>query len=248
MTAASAFRVAVYYAPELDDPLWDAGNRWLGRDPETDVAFARPVAIDIPNLTGEPALYGLHATLKPPMRLVSGTRYEDFAAAAAELAAGLNAFPLPPLAVENLDGFLALREQQPSPALRSLADSAVAALDGFREQPEAAELARRRRHGLTDAEEAMLQRWGYPYVFQLWRFHITLSRRLDEAEMAAARPLAHAYFADAQARPRRVSSVALFTQRAPGQPFLLAQRFPLAPERSVIRRAPDRRASPGHPG
>jgi putative phosphonate metabolism protein len=225
----TTFRVAVYYAPELDDPLWVAGNQWLGRDPETGATFARRPAIDIPHLTDEPALYGLHATLKPPMRLAPGTRYEDFAAAVTELAAGLQAFPLPPLAVDNLDGFLALREQEDSRDLQALADSAVATLDGFREQPEAEELARRRRHGLSEAEETMLERWGYPYVFQLWRFHITLSRRLDAAEMRKARPIAEAHFAEALAVPRRVSSLAVFTQRGAGQPFLIAQRFPLPP-------------------
>jgi putative phosphonate metabolism protein len=228
VTRSPTFRVAVYYAPEPDDPLWAAGNRWLGRDPETGATLQRPDGIDIPNLTDEPAGYGLHATLKPPMRLAPGTRYEDFSGAVADLAAGLNAFALPPLAVQNLDGFLALREQEPSPDLQALADSAVATLDAFREQPEAAELARRRRHGLTEAEDAMLERWGYPYVFQLWRFHITLTRRLDEAEMAKVRPIAEGYFAEALELPRRVSSLAVFTQRAQGQPFLIAQRFPLA--------------------
>jgi putative phosphonate metabolism protein len=230
MTGPSAFRVAVYYTPDLDDPLWTVGNRWLGRDPETGATLARPWAgpggLDIPNLTDEPALYGLHATLKPPMRLAPGTRYEDFAAAVADLAEGLATFPLPPLAVENLDGFLALREQAESADLQALADCAVATLDGFREQPEAAELARRRRHGLSEAEEAMLERWGYPYVFQLWRFHITLSRRLDAAEMAKARPIAEIYFAEALASRRRVSALTVFTQRAAGAPFLIAQRFP----------------------
>ena len=228
MTAPSSIRVAVYYAPELDDPLWTAGNRWLGRDPETGATLSRPQLTGIPNLTNEPALYGLHATLKPPMRLAPGAAYEDFMASVSEVAARLQAFPLPPLAVENLDGFLALREQEPSPELQALADSVVTDLDGFRAQPEAAELARRRQHGLTEAEEAMLVRWGYPYVFQLWRFHITLSRRLDEAEMAEARPVAEAYFAEALNLPRRLTSLAVFTQRAPGQPFLVAQRVPLA--------------------
>ena len=229
MTRPSTFRVAVYYAPELDDPLWKAGNAWLGRDPETGATLDRPKKIDIANLTDEPALYGLHATLKPPMRLAPGTRYEDFAAAVTELAAGLAEFPLPPLGVTDMDGFLVLREQETSRNLQALADSAVATLDGFREQPEAAELARRRRHGLTEAEETMLERWGYPYVFQLWRFHITLSRRLDAAEMAKARPIATEYFKQALAHPRRVSSLSVFTQRAPGHPFLLAERVPLKP-------------------
>jgi putative phosphonate metabolism protein len=227
MTRANTFRVAVYYAPESHDPLWAAGNRWLGRDPETGATLTQPAVIDIPNLTNEPAGYGLHATLKPPMRLAPGTRYDDFAQAVAELADGLTTFTLPPLAVQELDGFLALREQKPSPDLQALADSAVATLDGFREQPEAEELARRRRHGLTEAEDAMLERWGYPYVLQLWRFHITLSRRLNAAEMAKVRPIAEGYFAMALAHPRTVSSLAIFTQRAAGAPFLIAERCPL---------------------
>jgi hypothetical protein len=74
----------------------------------------------------------------------------------------------------------------------------------------------------------MLERWGYPYVFALWRFHITLSRRLDAAEMAIARPAAEAHFAAALAQPRAVSSLAIFTQRSAASPFLIAQKFPLA--------------------
>jgi hypothetical protein len=141
---AAEFRVAVYYTPEADDSLWAAGNRWLGRDPETGATLPRPEGLTIPHLTDEPAVYGLHATLKPPMRLAAGTRYEDFVAAVAELAAGIPAFPLPPLAVAEMDGFLALREQAPSPALQALADATVARLDRFRAPPPAAELARRR--------------------------------------------------------------------------------------------------------
>jgi len=143
------------------------------------------------------------------------------------LAAGLAPFDLPRLAVENYGGFLALRDQAPSIPLQATADCVVATLDPFRAQPGEAELARRRKHGLTPTEEAMLIRWGYPHVFAHWKFHITLSRRLTPDEMARAKPLAESYFAAALARPRQVMSLALFTQRDAGQPFLLAERFPL---------------------
>jgi hypothetical protein len=221
----SAFRVAVYYAPELDDPLWQAGTRWLGRDPETGATLAPPET-GIDALTDEPAGYGLHATLKPPMRLVTGISYEHFHDAVTTLATGLSPFALPKLAVEDYGGFLALRDQEPSIPLQALADCVVATLDPFRAQPGEAELARRRKHGLTPGQEAMLIRWGYPQVFAHWQFHITLSRRLSAEEMARAKPLAEAYVAEAVALPRRVSSLALFTQRDAGAPFLLAERFP----------------------
>ena len=71
-----------------------------------------------------------------------------------------------------------LRETEPSAALQALADACVEQLDRFRAPPSDAELARRRRASLTPRQDAMLVRWGYPYVFDTWFFHMTLTRRL----------------------------------------------------------------------
>jgi hypothetical protein len=225
MSLADGFRVAVYYAPERDDPLWRAGTQWLGRDPESGEAFPIPDAIGDPGLIAEPSAYGFHGTLKPPMRLADGRGYEEFLDAVRQLALGLRPFDLPQFSVQNLNGFLAVREAEPSPALQALADVTVASLDSFRAQPSEAELARRRKGGLSPAEESMLSRWGYPYVFQLWRFHLTLSRRLSEGEMARLRPSAEAWFDEAFGKPRRCQSLAVYTQRASGAPFELSDRI-----------------------
>ena len=74
-------------------------------------------------VTAEPRQYGFHATLKPPMRLRSGAEWDALAGAAAELAAGIAPFELPPMAVTDVHGFLALRETEPSPPLQALADA-----------------------------------------------------------------------------------------------------------------------------
>lgn len=219
-------RVAVYYAPAPADPLWRAGCTWLGRDPETAATLKQPPVPDLPALTADPRMYGFHATLKPPMRLA--TSYDLFLEDAARLASTLTAFDLPPLAVADLSGFLALRETRPSPELQALADACVAGLDAHRAPPDAAELARRRRNGLPPAQDAMLTRWGYPHVFETWFFHMTLTRRLSPEEQAAVRPAAEAFFAPALPAPRRVDALTLFTQAGPGAPFLIAERLPLA--------------------
>ena len=112
-------------------------------------------------------------------------------------------------------------------SLQSLADACVARLDEFRAPADEAELARRRKSGLPPAQDANLLRWGYPYVFDTWFFHMTLTRRLTEAEHAIYRPAAEAYFAAALEPPHRVEDICLFTQREPGAPFILAQRLPL---------------------
>jgi hypothetical protein len=225
MSDSSPYRVAVYYAPEASDPLWTAGTTWLGRDPESRAVLNQPPGIGT-ELTAEAAGYGLHGTLKPPMRLAPGRSFVDFVSAVADLACSLNAFAMPPLSVQILQGFLAIRETAPSPDLQALSDVTVATLDPFRASLSATELEKRRRHGLRAAEEAMLARWGYPYVFQRWQFHLTLSRRLTEAEAAALRPVAEAYFAPALNARRLCRSLALFTQEAPGAPFRLAERLP----------------------
>jgi putative phosphonate metabolism protein len=220
-------RVAIYYAPAADDPLAYAAARWLGRDAETGASVVQPKVPDIDTVTAEPRLYGFHATLKPPFRLRDGVRWDDLLGAAERLAANTAPFDLPRLFVADLRGFLALRESEPCPPLQTLADDAVARLDAFRAPPDDAELARRRRSRLSAEQDAMLVRWGYPYVFETWFFHMTLTRRLDTDERAVLLPAAQAHFAASLSVPRRVDTLCLFTQREPGAPFVMAERLML---------------------
>ena len=218
-------RVALYYAPAVSDPLWRAACAWLGRDPETAATVPQPDVPDIGAVTADARVYGFHCTLKPPMRLL--TNYRAFVADAAAAVGALASFAMPPLHVADLSGFLAVREAEPCPALRALADACVAGVDHHRAPPDEAELARRRASGLSPAREANLLRWGYPGVFDEWRFHMTLTRRLTNAERAVFRPAAEAHLASALPHRRRVEEVCVFTQAGPGAPFTIAERLPL---------------------
>ena len=218
-------RYAVYYAPQQDDPLWTAGCAWLGREPARGMLAQGPDGLD--GITAEARLYGFHATLKPPMRLRPGCTREDVLTALREVAAGVPAFELPQLAVRDWHGFLCLRETSPSPELQALADACVAGLDHLRETPGAGELARRRAGGLSPAQDANLLRWGYPHVLAAWRFHMTLTRRLSDAERPGWQAAAEAHFAAALAMPRRAADICVFAQPGPGQPFTLAERLTL---------------------
>jgi putative phosphonate metabolism protein len=224
---AGMARVGVYYAPAADDPLAVAGAAWLGRDADRNVALTQPAVPNIAALTAEPRRYGFHATLKPPMRLAEGRSWFAFLAAARAVAASVPAFDLPALHVADLHGFLALRETAPCPPLQALCDRCVAALDDFRAPPDDAELQRRRRASLSAEQDAMLVRWGYPYVFGTWFFHMTLTRRLDATEKMQVKPLAEAFFAEAIAAPRRVAEMCVFTQAGPDADFVIAERLPL---------------------
>jgi hypothetical protein len=226
-TAPTPARVGLYYAPAIDDPLWSRAAAWLGRDPETNAPCKQPDLPDIAGITADPRGYGFHATLKPPMRLRAGVTWNDVVTATEEVAAGLPAFDLPPMAVTDLQGFLALCDTTPSTALQACADLCAVGLDHLREPPDAAEIARRTAPYHSPAHKIMLARWGYPYMFATWFFHMTLTRRLSPAEKAIYMPAAEAHFGDLPSQPRRVTDLCLYTQAAIGAPFTLAMRFPL---------------------
>jgi hypothetical protein len=221
-------RVAIYYAPSADDPLSERAATWLGRNALYDAPAALQPPIDgIADVTADPRSYGFHATLKPPMRLHPGTDWSSFVAAVRATAAKLKPFPLPRLAVSDISGFLALRETEPSASLQTLSDACVEQLDAFRSPPSGEELARRRKSPLTPEQDGMLVRWGYPYVFGTWFFHMTLTRRLSADEKAVFMPAAIDWFAGALRQPRTVHDICLFTQRAPGSHFTIADRIRL---------------------
>ena len=229
MTLGPASRVALYWTPDRADPLAVAGNAWLGRDPELGVPVGQPELPGIEEFTADARLYGFHATLRPPMRLATG--WDEFITAADGVASRTAEFDLPPLRVSVLDGFLALCLSAPSRKLHDLADACVRATDAHRLRPDAAELAKRRKGGLSVDQERLLLEWGYPHVMEHWRFHMTLSRRLTEGEVAVVLPAARRHFAPALSVQRRVCEVAVFTQAAAcdaAQPFLIGNRLALS--------------------
>ncbi|WP_270934258.1 DUF1045 domain-containing protein [Falsiroseomonas oryzae] len=220
-------RVALYWAPRLDDPLHALGSAWLGRDAETGATLPQPAlpGLDIAELTADPRSYGLHATLKPPFRLRTG--WHALRDAAMDLAARTRPFALPPLMLAEHHGFLALVESTKSAELQAFCDACVEALDAHRAPPTEEEIARRRPERMTERQRRLLQRWGYHYVFEEWWFHVTLTRRLTPEERAMVQPALAAHLGDAPALPRRLTELCLFSQAAPGAPFLIAERLPL---------------------
>lgn len=216
-------RVAVYWAPPAADPLWTLGARWLGRDAETGDSVPQPDVPGLAALTASPRRYGFHATFKAPIALAGS--YEAFLADARVLARSLKPARLPPLAVCALEGFAALCPSEEAPALTALAAAVVTGLDHHR-RPEPAEKQASRAHGRTPAQAAHLARWGYPFVLEEWRFHMTLS------DGGAATPsllaTARRHFAAALGRPRRAEALAIFVEPSPGANFRLVERFAFA--------------------
>jgi hypothetical protein len=159
------------------------------------------------------------------MALADGRTADGLAAALALFASETT--PLPPIAmhVASIGGFLAIVPREPSARLRRLADLAVERFDRFRASPSTADLARRRHMTLSPRQEEYLARWGYPYVFDEFRFHMTLTGRLPEADRARIGAHLTELLAPALAVPVALG-LSLFEQPTRDVPFRLARRFP----------------------
>lgn len=225
-------RYALYYVPPADTDWASFTTAWLGWDVCAGRAVAHPDVADLPlpiaDISQTPRRYGLHATLKPPFRLADGATELDLADACAVAFANQRPVRLDTgLALQRLGRFLALRPPKDTPALTDLASHCVRALDDFRAAPSASELARRRHRRLTPGQEANLTRWGYPYVMDAFRFHITLTGRLPEPDLRAVQGALDRALTPLLPSELIIREVALVHETADGW-FHLVQRYALS--------------------
>jgi len=223
-------RFAVYYAPSRESAWWQAGCAWLGRDAQSGEDCARPqppgLTRGLAALTDAPRRYGWHGTLVAPFKPAANLTQDDVVTAARAWALTQRPFALP-VEAATLGDFVALRpaDAHGEAHMREVAASALQALDTLRAQPSAADLARRLAAPLSERQRTLLLEWGYPYVFDEFRFHMTLSNSLADADERAAL-LAWWRQRTSELGPLAIDQAALFVEPAPGEPFVLWQRLP----------------------
>ena len=127
-----------------------------------------------------------------------------------------------------LDGFLALVPDGDASALNALAERCLRELDGFRMPPSEEELKRRRAAPLTARQQAQLMRWGYPFVLDDFRFHMTLTQRLAAGDATRLADAAEAHFSAVLQDPVVIDGITLFQEPGPGADFLALRHFPFA--------------------
>jgi putative phosphonate metabolism protein len=226
-------RYAIYWAPDTGNPLWTFACAWLGHDPESGrpVTARERLGLDgalHDRIVADPARYGIHATLKAPFRLAPGRTCEDLAARLRAFAAARRSFDAGTMRLAEIGGFLALVPQAPSDRLRHLATACVVGFDDLRGPLDAADRARRATGRYGAHQRLLLEQWGYPHVLSEFRFHVTLTGRLDEAERAKALSVLRPAVAGFCASPLEISGLVLFGDPGGGQPFRLLARYPLA--------------------
>ena len=233
MAVQSYPRFAIYYAPETDERLAALGAAWLGYDAAKGKTCAQPVlpGIDgscLQRITEEPRRYGFHGTLKPPFVLAAGCNENDLLDEVRSFARSRRVAPIGAMKLAVISSFIALVPADMAPDLLSLAAACVRHFDGFRAPASEAELARRRAAALTARQDALLRQWGYPYVMEEFRFHLTLTGKVSREEQGALLPVLQEMFKPDRIGPITVQSLVVFRQDATAQPFRIVARAALA--------------------
>ncbi|AWB49550.1 phosphonate metabolism protein [Gemmobacter aquarius] len=222
-------RYAIYFAPRAGD-FADRAAAWLGWSAERgEVPHPEVAGLPLPlhALTATPRKYGFHGTIKPPFALAAGVGAHDMHEAVAALAARIGPVSFARLRLERIGGFLALVPEGDQAALQALGAEVVTALDRFRAPLTEADIARRRPERLTSRQRELLDRWGYPYVMEEFRFHLTLTGDLAADMAQAVMPVAQGWFGPALPEPFRIEDLCLFGEAADGR-FHLVHRYALA--------------------
>lgn len=220
----TAPRYALYFVPAPDSALYRFGSAVLGYDGYTGETLPH-LAVpglsepEIHALTDEPRVYGFHATLKAPFRLAPGQGENELFAALDAFVAARREWPMIEPAVKLLGSFIAIVPGVACEPLDRLAADCVREFDRFRAPLTDADRARRLKSPLTDAQIKHLDAWGYPYVFEEFRFHMTLTGRVSENGSDLAAMLRAAFEQHCGTDQIAIDRVVLARQDAPGSPF-----------------------------
>ena len=227
-------RFAIYLAAQPEGPLERFGTTWLGRHHRTGEPLEQPMVRGISperlrELTASPRRYGFHGTLKAPFRLAAGRTADELHAAASAFAAARHAFTLPPLVIADLEGFLAFVPAEPRAALDDLAAACVREFEPFRAALTPDEIARRPLKRLSERQRRQLESFGYPYVFEDFGFHMTLTERLADADKAILLPHLQTLGRPLETEPFTVDAIAVYAEPEPRAPFCMTGYYQMQP-------------------
>ena len=227
-------RYAIYHVAAPGSDLDRFGAQLLGYDAQSgaDLPFPDGVTWIVPDwrdMTGDPRKYGFHATLKAPITLAPGKSEAELVAACATFAATPGPIPIIRPVVDSISGFIAVIPAQRSAQLERLAADCVREFDGFRAPLTPEDRARRNPSALTPRQRDHLDRWGYPYVMEDFRFHMTLTGRLDAGRRQPVLTMLRDRFAELGLRRLAIDRIALCRQDAADSRFRILKPFALTP-------------------
>ena len=216
-------RYAIYYIPDLQ--LFQIGSDWLGWNSIT--GQETTLSANHRRITDRPRKYGFHATVKPPFSLASNSTQGDLQDAFQTFCATVSPATGGTLKINRLGRFLAMTQDVQSNDVTELAASTVSHFDKFRAPLSDQDIAKRRQRRLTPQQDALMLRWGYPYVMQEFKFHMTLTGPLQNDEIDTIKHDANKRFQEFLYQPLNLASLALLGEDRDSGRFHVIERLPL---------------------
>ena len=231
-TMADYPRYAIYYTPAPGSGLDRFGAQLLGYDAFTgeDLPFTDGIlqmSPDWRDLTRDPRKYGFHATLKAPLSLAPGKTEVELLAACEAFAVTPRAIPVIRPVIGSISGFIAVIPAEPSTELIRLAADCTREFDSFRAPLGTEDRARRNPSQLTPRQREHLDRWGYPYVMEDFRFHMTLTGRLDTERREPVLTMLRHRFSAIGLTMLAIDSIAVFRQENADSRFRIVNQWKL---------------------
>ncbi len=227
-------RYAIYYVAAPGSALDRFGAQLLGYDAFSgeELPFPDSVLQSVPEwhaLTHDPRKYGFHATLKAPLPLAPGKSEAELLAACKIFAGTPRPIPVIRPVVDSISGFIAVVPAEPPAELERLAADCVRKFDSFRAALTLQDRARRNPSALTPRQVEYLDRWGYPYVLEDFRFHMTLTGRLDAARREPIMTMLRDRFAALGLQTLAIDRIAVCRQDKTESRFRILGEFVLTP-------------------
>ena len=216
-------RYAIYYIPDL--PLFQIGSDWLGWNSIT--GQETTLSADHLRITNRPRKYGFHATVKPPFSLASNSTQGDLQDAFQTFCATVSPATGGTLKISRLGRFLAMTQDVQSNDVTELAASTVSHFDKFRAPLSDNDIQKRRQRRLTPEQDALMLRWGYPYVMQEFKFHMTLTGPLQNDEIVSIEQLANTRFQEFIGQSLNIASLALLGEDRDSRRFHVIEKLSL---------------------
>ena len=137
--------------------------------------------------------------------------------------------PVPVIApvVDSISGFIAVIPAQPPAELLQLAADVTREFDSFRAPLTPEDRARRNPARLTARQCDYLDRWGYPYVMEEFRFHMTLTGRLDSERREPVMAMLRSRFVATGLTTLAIDRIALFRQDDADARFRIIRSYDL---------------------
>ncbi len=165
--------------------------------------------------------------MKAPISLAQGTTEKEFVSAIEAFVATPRAIPMITPVVRAIGSFIAIVPNAPSADLQAFAADCVTTFDDFRAPLTPEDRARRNVAALTPQQIVYLDRWGYHYVFEEFRFHMTLTSSLPSERRDNVLEVLQKRFADLALNSVAVDQLALLRQSDAASQFTVIGHWAL---------------------